>query len=95
MVVTESIEGVVDNVLWYHYDIPNDVLYLRLLAHRQSPSVSEETPDGLLLLQHADTGQPIGLTLVNWWKRFGSGALPDSIKQLEQRIEPWASRIAA
>ncbi len=95
MVVTESIEGVVDNVLWYHYDIPNDVLYLRLLAHRQSPSVSEETPDGLLLLQHADTGQPIGLTLVNWWKRFGSGALPDSIKQLEKRIEPWASRIAA
>ena len=95
MVVTESIEGVVDNVLWYHYDIPNDVLYLRLLAHRQSPSVSEETPDGLLLLQHADTGLPIGLTLVNWWKRFGSGALPDSIKQLEKRIEPWASRIAA
>ncbi len=95
MVVTECIEGIVDQALWYYYDIPNDVLYLRLLAHRQSPTVSEETSDGFLLLQHAESGEALGMTGVNWCKRFGSGTLPNSIKQLEQHIEPWARKLAA
>jgi len=32
---------------------------------------------------------------VSWWKRFGSGPLPDSIRELERHIEPWASKLAA
>ncbi len=95
MVKVDTIEGTVDDVLWCHYDITNDVLYLWLTKHRTAPTYSEETDDGFLLNRREDNDEVAGMTIVNWWKRFGSGALPDSIKQLEQRIEPWASRIAA
>jgi len=95
MVITDSVEGVVDGTVWFHYDLTNDVLYARLAAHRESPSVGEETPDGLILLKDPGTDKPIGMTIVNWWKRFGEGELPDSITELQQRIAPWARRVAA
>lgn len=95
MVITDTLEGTVDQTLWYHYDMANDVLYLRLATDRQTPTVSEETPDGYLLLRRQDNGKAVGLTVVNWWKRFGEGDLPDSIKQLERCIEPWAQKVAA
>ena len=95
MVVTETLEGTIDGTLWYHYDIVNDVLYLRLASHRETATVSEETPDGFLLLRREDNDEVVGLTVVNWWKRFGQGALPDSIKELQRHIEPWARKVAA
>ena len=95
MVVTDVIEGVVDETLWFHYDITNDVLYLRLASHRERSTVGEETPDGFILLRDAETDEPAGLTVVNWWKRFGKGELPDSLSELERLIEPWARRLAA
>lgn len=95
MVKVDTIEGLVDDVLWCHYDISNDVLYLRLVKHRQAPAYSEETDDGLLLVRRQDTDDVAGLTVVNWWKRFGKGELPDSIHELERAIEPWARRLAA
>lgn len=42
MVVAETLEGLVDHCLWFHYDIANDVLYLRLASHRQFETVAEE-----------------------------------------------------
>lgn len=95
MVVTDTIEGTIDEALWFHYDVTNDVLYLRLATARETPTVAEETDDGLLLLRDEQNDQPVGLTVVNWWERFGQDDLPDSIKQLERHIEPWAKRIAA
>lgn len=95
MVITDTIEGTIDEVLWYHYDITNDVLYLRMAAERQAETVSEETPEGLMLLRRADDDTPVGLTIVNWWKRFGPGELPDSIRQIERHIEAWKDRVAA
>jgi hypothetical protein len=95
MVKTDTLEGTVDQVLWYHYDLDNDVLYLRLAAQREVPTYAEETPEGLLLLRRQDNDEAVGLTIVNWWKRFGKGSLPDSIRKLEQSIEPWARRLAA
>ena len=94
-VITDTLEGTVDQNLWYHYDITNDVLYLRLAKHRQTETISEETDGGLLLLRRADTNEPVGLTVVNWWKRFGTGDLPDSIRELEQHIERWKDKLAA
>lgn len=95
MVITDTLEGTIDQTLWYHYDMANDVLYLRIHSERQTATVSEENPDGFLLIRREDDGKPVGLTVVNWWKRFGQGSLPDSIKQLETCIEPWARKIAA
>lgn len=95
MVVTDTLEGIIDNVLWYHYDVSGDVLYLRLLAKREIPTVGEETDDGFILLCDPNTDQPVGMTVVNWWKRFGTGPFPDSISEIHRLIEPWGRRIAA
>ena len=95
MVIADALEGVVDDTLWFHYDMANDVLYLRLATHRETETVAEETSEGLLLLRRSDTDEPVGLTVVNWWKRFGKGDLPDSIAELQRQIEPWAKKVAA
>jgi len=91
MVKTDT---VIDDVLWFRYDMESDVLYLRLTSERDSPTVAEETLDGFLMLRRESDDQPVGLTVVNWWKRFGKGALPDRISELQQIIEPWAKRVA-
>ena len=95
MVKVDTIEGTVDDVLWYHYDLANDVLYLRLAAHRDAPTYAEESDDGFLLVRREDDDDLVGITVVNWWKRFGKGDLPDSIRELELAIEPWAKKLAA
>lgn len=91
----DTIEGTVSDVLWYHYDLANDVLYLRLAAHHDTPTYAEETKDGFLMLRAEQDDQIVGMTVINWWKRFGQGALPDSLRNIEQAIEPWARRLAA
>ncbi len=95
MVTTDTLEGTIDRKLWFHYDLSNDVLYLRFIVDQSAETLSEETPDGLLLLRRADNDKVAGLTIINWWKRFGTGAAPASIIELEQRIEPWAHKLAA
>jgi len=95
MVKVDAIEGTVNDVLWYHYDIANDVLYLRIANYRSTPTVAEETPDGFILLRREDNDEVVGMTVVSWWKRFGTGDLPDSIRTIEQTIEPFARRLAA
>ncbi len=95
MVKVAAIEGLVDDVLAYHYDVANDVLYLRLDRHRDTPTHAEETDDGFLLLRREDNDEVVGMTVVNWWKRFGKGALPDSLSEIQRHIEPWAKKLAA
>lgn len=96
--VTDAIEGMIGAgaaALWFHYDITADVLYLRLASERTSETTGEETPQGVILLRRDADNKPVGLTVVDWWKRFGRGSLPDSLRELERSIEPWAARIAA
>lgn len=95
MVTLDTLEGTVNGVLWYHYDVGNDVLYLRLASRRNSEALGDETDDGLILLRDAKTDEPVGLTVVNWWKRFGEGPLPDSIREFQRQVEPWGGRLAA
>ena len=95
MVTVDTLEGVINNSLWYHYDVGNDVLYLRLASRRSGEALGDETDDGLILLRDALTNDPVGLTIVSWWKRFGHGPLPDSISEIQRQIEPWANKLAA
>jgi hypothetical protein len=95
MVTVDAIEGTVGDTLWFHYDIGNDVLYLRLTKYRDAAVVGEETPDGLFLMRALDDNKPAGLEIVNWWKRFGAGNLPDSMNKLAEVIEPWSAKLAA
>jgi hypothetical protein len=91
----DTLEGTIDGMLWFHYDAGNDVLYLRLSEHRQTEVVGEETPEGLLLMRSLDTNQIVGLEIINWWKQYGKGPLPDSVTQVAKMIEPWRGRVAA
>lgn len=94
MVAIDTLEGFINTTLWFHYDVGGDVLYLRLASQRETETLGEETDDGYILHRDAHTGQPVGLTIVNWWKRFGQGDLPDSLSELERQIEPWAQKLA-
>jgi len=67
----------------------------RVRADRSAPPFAEETTNGYLLNRRQDNRKTVGLTVVGWWKRLGTGKLPDSIRQLEQAIEPWAKKLAA
>jgi hypothetical protein len=95
MVTVDTLEGIINGAISYHYDVFADVLYLRLLADMETPSIGEETDDGDILLRDEKTDRPIGLTVVSWWKRFGQGSLPDSIAEIQRRIEPLAKKVAA
>lgn len=97
MVKTDVIEGIIGSGqrrFWFHYDLDGDVLYLRLESERDTPTFASETTDGLVL-RAQDDQRAVGLTVINWWKRFGRGGLPDSIQQIGRSIEPWADRVAA
>lgn len=94
-VKTDTLEGVIDGTVWFHYDLDADVLYLRLASARDTPAVGEETPQGFTLLRGEDDDRIVGLTVINWWSRFGDGARPDSLRRLEATIEPWTRRLAA
>jgi hypothetical protein len=71
------------------------VLYLRINSCRDRDAVGEETDDGFILLRDQDTDGLVGITVVNWWKRFGSADLPDSIREIQTHIEPLAKKLAA
>jgi hypothetical protein len=95
MVTTDTIEGIINSTVSYHYDVFADVLYLRLVSDMQTASIGEETDDGDVELHEESTGRLIGLTVISWWKRFGQGSLPDSLRELAAHIEPLAKKIAA
>jgi len=95
MGTVETLEGVLNQTLWFHYDVTNDVLYLRLMSKRMADTYGEETSDGFILLREVDTDAPAGITIVNWWKRFGHGNLPDSLTEIQRQIEPWGAKLAA
>jgi hypothetical protein len=95
MVTTDTLEGTINGVISYHYDVFTDVLYLRLLADMRTPSLGEENDDGIIELREESTDRLLGLTIVSWWKRFGQGPLPDSLHAIASQIEPLASKVAA
>jgi len=92
----DTLEGRIGGTTSYHYDVANDVLYLRRVDSMERTAVGEETDDGLIELRDEETDALVGLTIVSWWKRFGtSPALPDSLREIEAAITPLAGRVAA
>ena len=95
MVSTDTLEGLIDGALRFHYDMSGDVLYLRLASEEQTETIGDVTDEGDILLLDEKTDRPVGLTVISFWKRFGRGERPDSIGELERAIEPWGKKIAA
>ena len=88
----ETLEGNIGEI-WFHHDVVNDVLYLRLQSKRDAACLGEETDEGVILMRDQKTEKTVGITIVNWWKRFGRGSLPDSMKEIRRKVRPWAKRI--
>lgn len=59
------------------YDQEGDVLYLSIGDPR--PAISEELGDDVLLRVSIDTGEVVGLTILNFSSRFGSSSEPHSL----------------
>ena len=95
MATIETIEGTVGNAISFHYDVFADVLYLRLLSDMETPSLGDVNDEGDIVLRDEVADRAVGLTIVNWWKRFGQGPLPDSIAEVQKQIEPLAKKVAA
>ena len=91
----DTIEGNIPGDLWFHYDVGNDVLYIRLESKHRALTVGEETEDGLVFLREKKTGKTVGITVVNWWKRFGKGSLPDSFSEIQKKIKQLGKKITA
>lgn len=95
MTTTDTVEGTINGTVSFHYDVFADVLYLRLADEIKTPALGDENDTGDVELRDEATGRQIGLTIISWWKRFGQGSVPDSLRELAARIEPWAGKLAA
>jgi hypothetical protein len=97
MATTDTVEGTLgaNNSLWFHYDIRNDVLYVRSADARELPCYGDEQPDGTLLLRRQDNDEAVGLTIVNWWKHYGTGHPVHTLEEIASAVEPWSKSIAA
>src|SRR5690349_5473812 len=86
----DTLQGVLDGHIWFHLDMTNDVLYLRSKTTRNIPVFGEETPEGFTVLR-TDKGQFAGMTIVNYWRRFGSDDLDTAtIQTVKERVSAWA-----
>ena len=103
MIKTDTLEGIVDDFK-YHFDLTNDVLYLRRSLHPLSfdwhaDTYAEEIPDEFLLLRRRNTDEIAGLTVINCLRQSGIREsdvdyIPDSIIEIEQLVEMWVRKLA-
>ena len=93
--MADAIEGTVNDTLWYHFDVSNDVLYLQLLSKREQELFGEETPDGFILFRTEDDALA-GMTILSWWKRFGKGKIEKvTLSGLQTQVAEMAQKLAA
>lgn len=90
MAIVDTLAGLIDSSLVFHYDIGNDVLYFTRADSQGAETFGEDAPDGLIVHRHGETDEIVGWTSISWWKRFGDVPLPDSMSELARRIEAWS-----
>lgn len=93
------IEGTIDEILRYHYNVDDDILSLQHIANYQdyvaSPHaiVPEVISDGSVLIRSVYGNIPVGLNVKDFWKRLYINERPDSIKEIEQEIKCWGQKL--
>ena len=96
MAIADTVEGTLrDGRLWFHYDLGNDVLYIRQADARNQATYGDEQDDGTLLLRLLADDSPVGLTVVNWWARYGTEPPSDSLRQIAAAVEPMSTMLSA
>lgn len=87
----DTLQGILGDSIWFHFDLNNDVLYLRDPSTRNEPVFGEENADGFTVLR-TDDGKYAGMTIVGYWGRFGRGDISRaSIHTVKQRVAAWIS----
>jgi hypothetical protein len=74
----DRLDGFVGEDIRYHFDVRSDVMYVRLADKMQSESYGEEMDDGLIVLRTLANDELVGVTVVGYWERFGSGRVEDT-----------------
>ncbi len=95
-VEVDTLQGILGGSMWFHLDLDNDVLYLRARATLGESVFGEETPEGFTALR-SNSGALAGMTVVNYWQRFGNGDVGSaSIQAIKDQVAAWsASHIPA
>lgn len=84
----DTIEGVLQDVLHYHYDVEADVLYLRLCAAVGQEVYGEEDEHGFHVMRLLTDDRAVGMTVVGFWRQFGDQTQPlTQVPDWERRLE--------
>lgn len=90
----EGLDGFIGEDIKYHYDVHNDVMYLRLADKLKVESYGEETDDGLILLRALVGDEVVGITVIAYWTRFGTGRIEDApISHVAENAQDLAERM--
>lgn len=76
MAIVESLEGTLDDLISFHVDLASDILYLRRIDRPEAIPVGEDGPDDVILFRDEDSREIVGLSVIDWWLRFGEGTPP-------------------
>ena len=74
----DTLAGHLPSGVMFHYDVGNDVLYLRQQEQGEADvdTYGDEDEPGLILLRRVSDDKPVGLTVPDWWSRFGHDHSP-------------------
>ncbi len=84
MAKVSKIEGVLNDLYWFHVDGDNDVLYMRLIDERQTETYGDENDDGIFLMRRESDDRVVGFTIIGWQQRFPDHDVTSQVAMLEQ-----------
>jgi hypothetical protein len=87
---SDAIEGIVNELYRFRYDLKTDILSIHLDSADGLVTQGELTGAGDTLLRDQKSGKPVALTVKGWWKRNCQGLPPDSITEIHKQIEHFA-----
>ena len=84
----DTIEGVWQDSLRYHYDVTGDVLYLRLISRLEDEVYAEEDENGVFVLRSLGDDSIVGMKIVGYWRQYGAeGSTLGELADWQQRLD--------
>ena len=95
MVTSDTIEGRINDIYSYHYDVFTDVLYIRSVASRGKMVIGEETDEGFIVFRDEED-KFAEITFVCWLKYCGRGNVDNlTLSSMTECIEKQAMPLLA
>jgi hypothetical protein len=96
----DTIEGIWQGRLSYHYDRFADVLYVAHVDDVAEEAYGEEDEQGFHVMRSLADNRLVGLTVLSFWRRYGRGEMAglsaaDLERTLESTVGALAPRLAA